>query len=367
MNPPTLQVQEITDDSLTPHIIRELPILVILPHSRCNCRCVMCDIWRIRQIREITPADLEPHMASLRKLKVRWVVFSGGEPLMHSDLWTLARMLRREGIRTTLLTAGLTLERHAPEVARNIDDVIVSIDGPCGIHDRIRGVPDAYRRLSRGIDALRENRASLPIHGRCTVQNQNFRHLRATVRAAQELNLNSLSFLAADMASEAFNHTEPVPEGSRANVALGAMEVEELSREIEALVRECQEEINSGFIRENPEKLRRIELHFRARLGQIPPQAPRCNAPWVSAVIESDGAVRPCFFHRPFGNLRDGTLVDILNSDAATQFRSQLDIPNDAICQKCVCSLYREDRAAPSTKPHGEAACGKSSPHHGAN
>src|SRR5580658_8413997 len=33
------------------HVIRELPVLVILPHSRCNCRCVMCDIWQIRQIR----------------------------------------------------------------------------------------------------------------------------------------------------------------------------------------------------------------------------------------------------------------------------------------------------------------------------
>ncbi len=118
---------------------------MILPHSRCNCRCVMCDIWRIRQVREITAADLAPHMASLRELKVRWVVFSGGEPLMHSDLSALARMLRREGIRTTLLTAGLTLERHAAQIAEGMDDVIVSLDGPREIHDRIRGVPDAYR------------------------------------------------------------------------------------------------------------------------------------------------------------------------------------------------------------------------------
>jgi MoaA/NifB/PqqE/SkfB family radical SAM enzyme len=223
-----------------------------------------------------------------------------------------------------------------------MDDVIVSIDGPREIHDRIRGVPDAYRRLERGILALREERASLPIHGRCTVQNHNFRHLRATVSAAHELKLNSLSFLAADMASEAFNHPAPQPEIVMANVALNAVEVEELALAIEELIRECQEEIKASFIRENPEKLRRIGLHFRAHCGQVPPRAPRCNAPWVSAVIESDGAVRPCFFHPPFGNLRSGTLVDVLNSDTAIQFRSQLDISNDAICQRCVCSLYRE-------------------------
>ena len=150
-------------------------------------------------------------MASLRELKVRWVVFSGGEPLMHSDLSALARMLRREGIRTTLLTAGLILERHAVQVAEDMDDVIVSLDGPREIHDRIRGVPDAYRRLERGILALREHRASMPVHGRCTVQRNNFRSsARYGERRPHQLKLDSLSFLAADMSSEAFNRVGTV-------------------------------------------------------------------------------------------------------------------------------------------------------------
>jgi MoaA/NifB/PqqE/SkfB family radical SAM enzyme len=220
-----------------------------------------------------------------------------------------------------------------------MDDVIVSIDGPREIHDRIRGVPDAYRRLERGIRALRGHRATMPIHGRCTVQRNNFRYLRATVRAALELKLDSISFLAADMATEAFNHLSPWPEDVMAKVALNAVEVEELAAEIEGLTCEYQEDVRSGFIRENPEKLRRIERHFRAHLGEIAPVAPRCNAPWVSAVIESDGAVRPCFFHQPIGNLQEGTLVDIVNSDAAVEFRSRLHISSNAICQRCVCSL----------------------------
>ena len=265
---------------------------------------------------------------------------------MHSDLSALARMLRREGIRTTLLTAGLILERHAVQVAEDMDDVIVSIDGPREIHDQIRGVPDAYRRLQRGISALRQHRPSIPIHGRCTVQKSNFRHLRATVRAAQEMELTSLSFLAADIMSEAFNHSAPGPEGANAYVALNTKELDELLMEIEGLIVDCQEEIKSNFIRENPEKLRRIDSHFRAHLRFIHHRAPRCNAPWVSAVIESDGAVRPCFFHRPFGNLADGTLVDILNSDDAMRFRSQLDVSKDATCQRCVCSLFLERGSA---------------------
>jgi radical SAM protein with 4Fe4S-binding SPASM domain len=304
----------------------------------------MCDIWRIRQVREITAADLEPHLASLRELKVRWVVFSGGEPLLHSNLASLARLFRGEGIRTTLLTAGLTLERHAEVVAEGFDEVMVSLDGPRDVHDGIRGVPDAYGRLERGIRALREHRTSLPVHARCTVQKSNHTYLRATVDAAHELRLDSLSYLAADTTSEAFNHLAPGPDTSQA-VTLTADEVNILSSEVESLIRDRFEEIRSGFIRENPEKLRRIVRHFRSQLGEARAVAPRCNAPWVSAVIEADGAVRPCFFHKPFGRIQEGALLDVLNSDAAVRFRSQLDVARNAICRACVCSLYWKGEA----------------------
>jgi len=126
-------------------------------------------------------------------------------------------------------------------------------------------------------------------------------------------------------------------------VALNIIELEGLINAIERLIDDCQEEVQSGFIRENPEKLCRIALHFRAQLARTAPIAPRCNAPWVSAVIEPDGAVRPCFFHPPFGSIHDGALIDVLNSDAAVQFRSHLDISNDPICQRCVCSLFLEE------------------------
>ncbi len=340
MNPLELQVEPA--DVKSGHALRELPVLVLMPHNRCNCRCLMCDIWKIRQVREITAADLAPHIAGLRELKVQWVVFSGGEPLMHSDLWTLTRMLRREGIRTTLLTAGLLLERFAAQVAGEFDDVILSLDGPPEIHDRIRGVRGAFRRLERGIQTVRGRRPSMMFHARCTVQKQNVRHLRAAVDSALQLKLNSISFLAADMSSEAFNHEVPIPVDNLTELAPDFEDVEALCKELNGLILDYPHLIQLGFVREGPDKLRQIELHFRARLGGIYTRAPRCNAPWVSAVIESDGTVRPCFFHRPIGNIKRGTLVDLLNSSDAVQFRAQLDISKDPTCQKCVCSLFLE-------------------------
>src|SRR5678815_5035736 len=76
--------------------LNALPVLVLMPHSRCNCKCVMCDIWKANQNkREITTEDLAPHLDGFRRLGVKWVLLSGGEPLMHSNLWSFCQSLRQ--------------------------------------------------------------------------------------------------------------------------------------------------------------------------------------------------------------------------------------------------------------------------------
>ena len=327
-------------DQLSRHDIHALPILVLFPHSRCNCRCIMCDIWRIRQVRELTALDLEPHLESIRQLRVRWVIFSGGEPHLHSDLAALAQPLRSLGIRVTLLTAGLLLERHAGLTTQFFDDVVVSLDGPPHIHNQIRGVPRAFELLARGIRAVRQLRPSMAIQARSTVQKANCFHLRETVQTAKSLGLDSISFLAADLTSEAFNRRGGWGPEQQSALLSGPREIKQLEDEIDRLLSEHAADLESGFIVESPEKLRRIVRHFRAHLGEVAWEPPRCNAPWVSTVIEPDGTVRPCFFHRPIGNIHERSLGEVLNGDDALAFRQQLDIASNPICQKCVCSLY---------------------------
>src|SRR5215831_2889559 len=96
--------------SLVAHQVTTLPVVVLFPHNQCNCRCVMCDIWRIRQKRQIETADLIPHLASFRALGTRWVALSGGEALLHDDLRAFLELLRGEGMRITLLSTGLLLK-----------------------------------------------------------------------------------------------------------------------------------------------------------------------------------------------------------------------------------------------------------------
>jgi len=314
--------------------LERLPILVLEPHSRCNCRCVMCDIWKLTEVQEISAAELERHLADIERLRVEWVVFTGGEPLMHSDLFRLAAVLGARGIRTTILSTGLLLERHAARIVESMDEVIVSLDGPAPIHDAIRRVPGAFDRLGGGIRAIHRLSPEYPISARCTVQARNAIELRDTVAAARALGLRSLSFLAADLSSTAFNRPLVWPEERQSTVA---PELAGLEREMESLIATYPAD---GFILESPAKLRRIVSHFRAHYGLEPHVAPRCNAPWVSAVVEANGDVRPCFFHRPIGNTRGATLDEVLNGPQAAAFRKELKVAENPICRRCVCSLW---------------------------
>jgi MoaA/NifB/PqqE/SkfB family radical SAM enzyme len=321
--------------------VARLPILVLNVHSRCNCRCVMCDIWKRYQTTEITAADLERHRESLRGLRVEWVVLSGGEPLMNGDLRGLCTFLRKLDIRITLLTTGLLLAKRGDEVASLFDDIIVSLDGPREVHDAIRRVKGSYDLIQSGITAVRKLRPHMRITGRTTVQKMNHSRLGETVRSARAIGLNGISFLAVDATSEAFNRPLLWPGERQMEVALTLNEIEVLEHEIEDVIAWCGEKTNRGYVAEDAEKLRRIVAHFRAHLVQAQFRSPKCNAPWVSAVIEADGSVRPCFFHRSIGNIKHNTLEEIINGEEARTFRSELEIPSNPICQRCVCALNR--------------------------
>jgi Fe-coproporphyrin III synthase len=309
----------------------------------------MCDIWKTTEAQELTEAALERQLDSIRRLKVQWVVLSGGEPLMHSNLWSLCEMLREQNVRITLLSSGLLLSRNAAAIVEHVGDVIVSLDGPREVHDSIRGVPGAFDLLAAGVHQIRMLRPDFGISARCTVQRSNFRHLIATMESAKALKLNSISFLAVDLESTAFQRPQGWSLAKQEQVALDSSGTSLLEGEVETLI--CRGEC-SGFVLESAEKLRRIVRHFRAYLGESAPAAPVCNAPWTSAVVETDGSVRPCFFHRPIGQLSSGLTLDrILNGPEAVAFRQSLDVASDPICQRCVCSLHwTGSRAEPVTE-----------------
>jgi len=326
-------------------VVTQIPILMLNVHSHCNCRCMMCDIWQRDTHASLRAHELERHKLSLQRLGVRHVVLTGGEPLLNTELARICAFFRELRIRLTLLTTGLLLKKRAEEVAAGFNDVIVSLDGPAAVHDKIRRVAGAFELIREGIAAVRGHRPEMRISARCTLQKANHRHLSATVRAAREIGVDTISFLAVDTSSEAFNRPLLWPVARQSEVALTAAEADAFEHDIEQLIVDRPDDFASGFIVERPQKLRRIARTFRVHLGQAAAVAPVCNAPWVSAVVEIDGAVRPCFFHPPIGSVQNDDLESVLLGERAQRFRESLDVATSAICQRCVCSLNYSARS----------------------
>lgn len=314
--------------------IYELPILVMMPHSRCNCRCVMCDIWKANnEKKELKTEEISRHLPAFEKLKVREIVLSGGEALMHNNLWTLCKMLKSKNIKVTLLSTGLLLKKFSADIIGNVDEVIVSLDGSRDVHNRIRNIPEAFEKLAEGVRAIKELKPGFRITARCVLQKLNYFDLGNIITSAREIGLDQISFLPADISTAAFNHLGSVEVDG---IALNETEIIEFQSIIESTLKN---EYSSSFVAESPDKMRRIPLHYLSLLGKSPFESPPCNAPWVSAVLESDGRLMPCFFHKEYGQVQGNDFESILNSKEAVKFRRQLHVKDNEVCKKCVCSL----------------------------
>ena len=329
--------------TLQTNVISALPVVILMPHSACNCRCVMCDIWKDnKNLKQLTEADVMDLLRSLRKLGTQQVLMSGGEALLNKNFFRLCAILKKEQIGISLLSTGLTLKHHADELIKWVDDIIVSIDGDELLHDAIRNIPGAFNKLREGVEHIKTLNPNCKITGRSVIHRLNFRNWEKIIVAGEAMGLDQISFLPADVSSEAFNRQTAWSEPKQHEILLTEEELPELQHIVNNVIH--YKAGNRRFIAESEQKLQDIYNYYAAFYNINTFPFKKCNAPWVSTVIEADGSVRPCFFHDTIGSIHDDELVDILNSDKAIAFRKTLNMGANPTCIKCVCSL--------NLKPH---------------
>jgi MoaA/NifB/PqqE/SkfB family radical SAM enzyme len=320
--------------------ISSLPVVILMPHSACNCRCVMCDIWKGNQnLRQLEEKDIRGLLTTLKKFHTRQLVMSGGEALLNPNFFRFCEILKEQKIKISLLSTGLTIKKHAGQLVKWVDDIIVSLDGDEVIHDQIRNIPGAFYKMKEGIESIRAINPFFKISGRSVIHRLNFRRWPQIIQAAKDIGLDSISFLPADISSEAFNREHGWPENRQLEILPSLKELGELKEIMIQILDHCGAEFANGFILESPLKLQKIYYYYSAHHGLNPFPYKKCNAPWVSAVIEADGSVRPCFFHEAYGNIKSDPLEKILNGPEAIRFRKNLNMEKNQTCLKCVCYL----------------------------
>ncbi|MDX1419339.1 MAG: radical SAM protein [Rubricoccaceae bacterium] len=279
---------------------------------RCNATCGFCDIWE-QPSPLIREADVARNLDDLRRLGVRIIDFTGGEPLLHPQMDRLLRMAKARGFLTTLTTNGLLYPRRAERLKGLIDLLHVSIDSPVPAeHDASRGV--------RSFDKVMESVAvALALGERpdllFTVTNENAHHLETVYETITRP--NGLILIVNPLF--AYN-------------GLGEGLDEAVMAKARAFARKPYVYLNPAF------------LTLRARGGNDPAR-PDCRAVSTSVVISPfDELVLPCY-HAGLEKLPiEGRLYDLWHSDRVAWHRTMEG--RHAACAGCAINCYFEPSMA---------------------
>ncbi|NJL13480.1 MAG: radical SAM protein [Microscillaceae bacterium] len=118
---------------------------------RCNARCGFCDIWE-RPSPYVTLEAAARNLKDLRRLGVKVVDFTGGEPLLHRQLPELLTLAKEKGFITTLTTNGLLYPKLAQKLRGKVDMLHFSLDSAHPeTHNQSRGVA-CFEKVMESLD-----------------------------------------------------------------------------------------------------------------------------------------------------------------------------------------------------------------------
>ncbi|MGA2506869.1 MAG: radical SAM protein [Chitinispirillaceae bacterium] len=126
--------------------------------TRCNARCVFCDIWKEPAIPDALCKDVKTNLAAARRAGCRFVDFTGGEPLLNQQLPEFLHSAKEMGFITSVTTNCLLFPERVKELACLIDLLHFSISADTQeFHDVQKGSP-SFNSVLQSIDIALRNK-----------------------------------------------------------------------------------------------------------------------------------------------------------------------------------------------------------------
>jgi len=285
----------------------------------------------------------------LIKSSVRYVIITGGEPFIRSDIFHVMRILRDNGMKVIVYTNATLIDTYSK--ARNItalcEGMQISLDGPEDINDEVRGegsfnkVIKALFLIQRAMDELG---VKINIVINCVIHRYNYMRLaeliRALVKALGSYNISiSYQFLewkTPEMARDLEGKTWAIPI------------CEELRRtNPEILWRQCKKVIKLG--KEYGIRVSFHPLSWPFTLEDVKAwyydssyrASNHCLFIWDSVVMDPYGNIYPCrYFYTTQFNIKHTDLESAFHSKIFNKWRLTIRQRPLPPCTKC-CMLKK--------------------------
>src|SRR5512137_1277907 len=297
---------------------------------KCIAKCLMCNIWRMPVVPELTAGDwlklLEsPLLSELKELDI-----TGGEPFLRDDIVELLLGIGRlkathlKGLCSVAVTTnGFLTEKVLKDVGAVIgplEEAGVTLVFACGfdavgeVHDRIRNFKGGWERLNTtilGLKALRERYPRLVLGIKTTITRHNIDELERVCRYADEHGLFTIISPYILTANRYKNI------GKEDTLSLSASDLEKLKAFY-----------NSPRFRWS--YYRSELLNFLATGRMEKP----CSAGFNYFFIRSNGELYSCpIIDHLLGNVKDAPLEKLLRCAEAASFRRNiLKFPECTVC-----------------------------------
>jgi len=336
-------------------------ISLFLTH-RCNLRCKMCGQWgesgaSIHYDQDVIKSELDPDtlkqfISQIAPFKPNITLF-GGEPFLYRHWEDVVSAVKNHKMRVNVITNGTMLPGLASKIiASGLDEIIISIDGPQAIHDRIKQTTGSFQKIMQGIDRLNHQKTGkYPIINMTTVITEdNYEHLDEVIAIAEKKKANSLTFhhptfihqqsLAA--LNTFFENRFAVTCEDWAGFVrheLPAIDPDKLLRKMHQINLRRHGSAVSFYPNFGDQEI----IDYYTKWNFRPTSYPgRCRSPWMVAYIFPDGSVRP--FHSmnfSAGNIKNSSFTDIWNNARYRDFRRELKKKKlFSVCTRCT-ELYR--------------------------
>jgi heme d1 biosynthesis radical SAM protein NirJ len=172
------------------------PVVIWNLIRRCNLTCKHC--YSISADTdfpgELSTQQLFTVMDDLKQFRVPVLILSGGEPLLHPDIFEISHRAKKMGFFTALSSNGTLITENNIGAIRDVgyDYVGVSIDGIAETHDEFRRMDGGFKAAMHGLRLCRD--AGLKVGLRFTMTQDNAKELPQLLQLMEDEGIDKFYF-----------------------------------------------------------------------------------------------------------------------------------------------------------------------------
>jgi radical SAM protein with 4Fe4S-binding SPASM domain len=297
-------------------VVFSFPVIVSWEITKaCNLNCSHC-ASQVMEGRELATDEALDLIDYMHNCGVFILSFSGGEPFLRPDFFTILGMAREKGIEIGVTTNGTLLDENTVRKLSSLEpfNMHISIDGIGEVHDSFRNRAGVFESSVRSLKLLQKYK--VPCGITTSMTKRNFHDLDNIKEFVKENNIRSWEIFFA------------IPVGNLdKSEALDEAEFLELARKVEGIRKE----------------LKGTRVFVGDSLGYFGKSCIRdeewggCTAGITHCAIDAYGNVKGCPIQPQElieGNIRDKSLDEIWRSDSAFRY-NRGDIGLEGYCLKC--------------------------------